>query len=318
MEQLQFTLSLIAVFALAAIGLDLIMGAAGRFSVAQALLIVAGAYGTGILYGREEWPLIAAFAVGVGVSTGLSLLFGVIATRVRGDEYLVLSLGLQVIGTQVLYNWDSLTGGSDGFAGVPFLYGQDLTNALIAAWVLVFVSVVLIKFYLRITPGLSLLAVRDDSFAARSIGIRPERQLILAFGLGGALAGIAGSYYARLTGFVDPGTFTLHQSVFVVAMVMLGGTGRVWGAALGALFLIGVPEFIRQNSGLSVATAGYVEQMIYGASILLVVMLWPGGFGQVWDVTARQAARLSHQLPGGGWKDRLAATITRGNARTRD
>lgn len=293
MDELLFTLTLIAIFALAAVGLDLVMGAAGRFSVAQALFMATGAYGTGILYGEHDWPLVAAFVAAVGCATALGIAFGIVATRIRGDEYLVLSLGLQVIGIQVLTNWTSLSGGADGLAGVPFFHGQALKIAILAAWGFVLLSILLIKGYLRLTLGLSLLAVRDDSLAARSIGIRPERQLILAFAMGGALAGLAGAFYAPLTGYVDPGTFTLHQSVFVVAMVMLGGTGRVWGAAAGALFLIGVPDLIRRYSGLSVATSGYVEQVIYGGAILFVVMLLPGGIGQLSDLSARGVRRAA-------------------------
>ena len=261
-----------AIYACAAIGLSILLGNTAQISLGQAGFFGIGAYSVGYFTGVLNWPFWPAALLGVALATGAGLAVGFIALRFRG-HYLAmatLAFGLIVVG---IFHESPLLGGAIGIQSVPsaHAFGVPITGitAYWLTWVMALAAAGLSLNLLRGRTGRAFEAIRNDELAAEIAGVPTRRYKIFAFAYSGALAGAAGAMYAAFLGLVVPEAVSVPLSVSILLMVVLGGSGGVSGALLGAA-LIGV---------LDVAGHQYENwrEVAYGALVILVVIAAPGG-----------------------------------------
>jgi branched-chain amino acid transport system permease protein len=226
----------ILIFALFAASLHFLIGPAGLYSFGHAAYFGLGAYGAGIL-ALQKVPLEGALAAGALLAGAGALLFGWFCVRLSGVYSAMLTLAFAQIAWSAAFQWDAVTGGSNGLVGVwpSGLFASKsafycLTLAVCAALVLITWRAAFSRF------GYALRAGRDSPLRADAIGIDVRNRQWLAFTLAGVAAGAAGALYAFSKGSIAPETMSIQRSVDALAMVLLGGiqtlTGPVWGAAL--------------------------------------------------------------------------------------
>jgi len=231
--------ALLVVYALATVGLNFAQGGAGMFTMATAAFVGVGGYSTAYLTTVHHWTPIAAMAAGVVISLVVASLFALLTLRV-GEIYLAIAtLALVEIFGSLILAYSGLTGGENGIASIPpfsifgFTASSVVKNAVFNIVILTILAIVA-AVLLRARPGRSFRAIREDALAAAGSGVKVNRSLNLAFVLAAAYASIAGSLYAHTISLVDPTTFTLDFSVSTIAMLVIGGSGSVVGAIIGA------------------------------------------------------------------------------------
>jgi branched-chain amino acid transport system permease protein len=266
-------LVLCAMNVLLALSLNLVLGYTGQLNLGQSAFFGIGAYVSTILiktYGWNFW-LAALAAVGAAGLVGVAL--AAFAVRLRGHYLAIASLGFAVITYQVLVNWESVTQGVRGIYGIL----PPVPNA-VALFYLVAGIGLLVYFLLdnlvRSPVGDTLRAIREDEVSAAALGVHAAVWKAFAFGLGAAIAGLAGCFYPGFVGTLVPDAFGIVESFTMMAMVIVGGMGTMIGPVIGAVVLTFLPELLRGF--------GELRLMIYGIALTLVVLFMPGGIVQAW------------------------------------
>jgi branched-chain amino acid transport system permease protein len=214
----------------------------------------------------------------VAVAATAGVLLGIPTLKLRGHYLAMATIGFGIIVQLVLVHWRSVTKGTDGIPGIPgpalgpiSLAREEQRYYLLLA---VFLVLALAAAYIRNTRlGRAFVAVRENELAAEALGVDTTRYKILAFALAAAYAGAAGSLYAHVSNFISPDSFSFEQSVQFLAMLVLGGSGSIAGATLGAVLLTFVPEWLKFVPFLPVGS--YLAA--YGAAIMLTMVYLPGG-----------------------------------------
>jgi branched-chain amino acid transport system permease protein len=267
-------LVLCAMNVLLALSLNLVLGYTGQLNLGQSAFFAIGAYVSTILiktYGWNFW-LAALAAVGAAGLVGVAL--AAFAVRLRGHYLAIASLAFAVITYQVLINWESVTEGVRGIYGIR----PPVPNT-VALFYLV-AGIALVVYFLldnltRSPIGDTLRAIREDEVSAASLGVDAAVWKAFAFGLGAAIAGLAGCFYPGFVGTLVPDAFGIIESFTMLAMVIVGGMGTMVGPVIGAIVLTFLPELLRGF--------GELRLMIYGLALTLVVLFMPGGMVQAWS-----------------------------------
>ena len=276
-------LILVGLYVILAQSLNLIMGYAGLLSLCHAAFFGLGAYVYVLLVVALHWPFVLALPMSVLAVSLLALPVAFVCLRLRGDFFVLGTMGLQMIVYTVLYNWVDVTQGPYGISGIPkpTILGWEarsipafclLTGVLAGA-------VCLFCYRLsRIPFGRTLRAIRDDELAAMAIGKNAAWFKAVTFSIGGGIAAIAGALYAGYVSYVDPTAFTLEESIFLVAIVAVGGAGNLRGPVIGAILLLMLPEALRFVQ-LPDSVAPNVRQLIYGVLLIALMRFRPQGIG---------------------------------------
>ena len=266
-------LVLCAMNVLLALSLNLVLGYTGQLNLGQSGFFAIGAYVSTILIKSYGWNFWLAALVAVGSAGLLGLALAAFAVRLRGHYLAIASLGFAVITYQVLLNWENVTQGVRGIYGIM----PPVTN-LAALFYLVAGIALLVYFLLdnlvRSPVGETLRAIREDEVSAASLGVNSAIWKAFAFGLGAAIAGLAGVFYPGFVGTLVPDAFNIVESFTMLAMVIVGGMGTMIGPVIGAIVLTFLPELLRGF--------GELRLMIYGLALTLVVLFMPGGMVQAW------------------------------------
>jgi branched-chain amino acid transport system permease protein len=266
-------LVLCAMNVLLALSLNLVLGYTGQLNLGQSAFFAIGAYVSTILIKSHGWNFWLAALVAVGSAGLLGLALAAFAVRLRGHYLAIASLGFAVITYQVLLNWENVTQGVRGIYGIM----PPVAN-LAALFYLVAGIAVLVYFLLdnlvRSPVGETLRAIREDEVSAASLGVNGAIWKAFAFGLGAAIAGLAGVFYTGFVGTLVPDAFNIVESFTMLAMVIVGGMGTMIGPVIGAIVLTFLPEVLRGF--------GELRLMIYGLALTLVVLFMPGGMVQAW------------------------------------
>lgn len=272
---------LFAIYSILGLSLNLLVGYAGLLSVTHAAFYGIGAYTTAILMTRIGMNFFTSMVVGVIVTILISLFIGVVLSKFKGDYYALVTLGFNTIVFSIFLNWQSLTGGPLGIPGIPKpeLFGisfANTTNFLILT-LIIFALVFFISRYIANSSfGRVLKAIREDETAISVFGYNTINFKLAVFVITGALAAIAGSLFASYITFVDPSSFQILESTFILAIIILGGLANLQGSILGALFLILLPEALR-FVGLPPHIAAQMRQVIYGVILILFMLYRPQG-----------------------------------------
>jgi branched-chain amino acid transport system permease protein len=276
-------LTVCAINVLLAIGLDFILGYAGQLNLGHSAFYGLGAYVSTLLIVKLAIPFWIAFIAGVAFASIAGIFLSLFAVRLRGHYLAIASLGFAVIVHQILLNWISLTQGPLGIYGIappPALVIGGIIVAdfrnLTAFFYLVagfaFLSYILLSQLVRSPIGETLTAIREDEVSAASLGINGAAWKVFAFGVGSAIAGAAGCFYASFVGTLVPDAFFINEAFNILAMVIVGGMGTLIGPVFGAILLTVLPEVLRGF--------GDLRLIVYGAALTFVVLFMPGGLAQ--------------------------------------
>ena len=291
------------IFAIGAIGLDLLVGHAGQISLGHAFFMGVGAY-VGLNLGAEAglaMPVWLAAAVVAG--GGLGAVVGLCSLRLRGAYLAIITVGVVFVGLYVWNNVPAITGGAAGAGGdAPASLGPLDFNRLDVAgqaysreqswfwlvWGLVAATAVVAANLVRSRTGRAWQAVQEHELAASAIGIDVSRAKVSAFAVAGALGAVAGSVYFGYVQYAGPDEWSLFLSVQFVAIVLVGGSGRLAGPVLGAIVLGGTPRLVEQLSvhlpidGLGLTVAN-LNRLLFGLLVVCFVAFAPGGLAGTWE-----------------------------------
>lgn len=305
-------------FVLLALGLNIVVGYAGLLDLGYVAFFAIGAYMFGLMASphlSDHFPLFAAMfpnglhtplwiviplaALLAGV---LGVLLGAPTLRLRGDYLAIVTLGFGEIIRVFMNNLDhpvNITNGPKGLGQIDSikffgfdlgkklnLFGYDISSVTLYYYlflVLVVVSVVICHRLELSRIGRAWMAIREDEIAAKAMGINTRNMKLLAFGMGATFGGVSGAMFAAFQGFISPESFSLMESVMIVAMVVLGGLGHLPGVILGAVLLAALPEVLRYVAGpLQAMTDGRLDasilrQLLIALAMIGVMLLRPRG-----------------------------------------
>ena len=286
MEYVFHIIIMLNIYIMLVLSANLTIGMANLLTMCQAAFYGIGAYiGTFFLMQFNLPFLVIALLVMV-ISGAFSFLVSFASVRLKDDYFVIATMGFQLIIYTILYNWNDVTHGPYGIAGIPGikLLGQyEITGTLgyLILSLIVMAIVVLLFHHLVTSPfGRVLNAIRTDETTTEAMGRNTVKFKSLAFFLSAAVAGLAGVIYASYVSYIDPTSFTLDESIFILSALFIGGIGNTKGPILGALFVILLPELLR-FVGLPDAIAANLRQIIYGLALVLVMYFRPQGiFGK--------------------------------------
>jgi branched-chain amino acid transport system permease protein len=282
MEYLIHLAILISIWSILGISLNLIVGYSGLMSVTHAAFFGVGAYSTAILMTEHSWNFFVAAIMGIIITMVLSYIFGAILGRFKGDYYALASFGFNIIVFSVLLNWQELTRGPLGIPGIdrPMLFGFEFSSNLhflILSIVCAGIVYLLSEYIVNSSFGRVLKAIREDGQAISVFGYNIKTYKIMVFVFSAGMAAVAGSLFASYITFIDPSTFSLNESMFILAIVILGGLASNKGVFWGSVFLILLPEVLR-FVGFPTDIAAQMRQVVYGLLLVGLMMYRPQGF----------------------------------------
>ncbi|HJW11375.1 MAG TPA: branched-chain amino acid ABC transporter permease, partial [Albitalea sp.] len=282
----QFTFILI--YSIVGLGLMLLAGFTGLFSIGHAAFLGVGAYTQAVLTNHGvAFPL--ALACAGGLSAAVGMVVGLPALRVKGIYLGIATLSFGFIVEEVFARWESVTGGNAGIhVKTPEMFGWQLSSGdgfYFLCLALTVGATLVILNLLRSPTGRAFVAIRDSEVSAQSMGIHLARYKTLSFAISAALAGVGGALYAHKLQFISPDQFNILQSIDLLLMVVIGGLGSIHGAFLGAIFLIGLPQAIGAVKDFLPAAIGQapgLKAVVYGAVLVGFVMFEPLGLYGRW------------------------------------
>jgi branched-chain amino acid transport system permease protein len=305
-------------YVLLALGLNIVVGYAGLLDLGFVAFFAIGAYMFGLMASPHltdsfPWfaqmfpnglhtPLWIVIPLGAFLAGILGILLGAPTLKLRGDYLAIVTLGFGEIIRVFLNNLDhpvNITNGPKGLGQIDSikffgfdlgkkheLFGLEIASVTMYYYlflVLVVVSVVICHRLELSRIGRAWMAIREDEIAAKAMGINTRNMKLLAFGMGATFGGVAGSMFAAFQGFVSPESFSLMESVMIVAMVVLGGIGHLPGVILGAVLLSALPEVLRYVAGpLQAMTDGRLDsailrQLLIALAMIIVMLMRPRG-----------------------------------------
>jgi branched-chain amino acid transport system permease protein len=281
-------LTFIAIYGIVLLGLMLLAGFTGLFSIGHAAFVGVGAYTQAVLTGMG-WPFPLALLVAAGLSAAVGIVVGLPALRVKGIYLGMATLSFGYIVQEVFARWDSVTGGNAGKrVDAPRLAGWTLDTPVefyFLCVVLAVVATLAVLNLLRAPTGRAFVAMRDSEISAQSMGIHLARYKTLSFAISAALAGVGGALYAHKLRFISPEQFDILASIELLLAVVIGGVGSVHGAFFGAVFLITMPQLIALGKDHLPATIGQapgLQGAVYGLVLIAFVLFEPLGLYGRW------------------------------------
>lgn len=278
-----YLLNLIGIFALVAIGLNLLTGFSGQMSLGHAGFFAIGAYASALLAQRLGFPFWLAIPLASGFAALIGALIAFPALRLKNLYLAIATLGFGIVTQKLIFEWRSLTGGGAGLqVPPPMIFGLSVADGSRMTWVIAVTLAAGTWAALNLAhgrTGRALTMLRDNEHAAGCIGIHVARYKVTAFALSAFYTAVAGGLYANLVRYINPESFNFDMSVMFLAMIVIGGMGSVRGALLGAAFYVIVPEAVRDFKD--------APGLIFGLSLMLVMILLPGGLTSLFKATRK-------------------------------
>ena len=263
-------------FVILGLGLNIVIGYGGLLHLGYAAFYAMGAYTYGLMYLYWGLPFWAALPLGAVSGAVFGIVIGVPVLRLRGDYLAIVTLAFGEISRLLLENMSGFTKGPEGIAQIPrpgFFVKLSLQGA---TTYLFYISIVLVLFTIFVIRrledsriGRALEAMKEDDIAAQSMGIDLAKTKLITFALGAVWAGMVGVVLASKTTYINPGSFTLMESVMILVAVVLGGTGSIPGVILGAFLVTLIPEYFR-------ALADY-RMLMFGVALVVMSIFRPQG-----------------------------------------
>jgi len=262
--------------------LTLTAGYSGLISLAHAGFYGIGAYTSAILSVNYGFSFLTTLPLAMLISGIIAVLVSVIALRTVDDYFIIITLGIQVVAFSIMNNWMSLTNGPLGIPGIPAIsiFGFAF-NSKISFLMLTLILTALVFYILRnITKspfGRILIALSEDEIFTKSLGKKVYRAKVAGFTLGAMFAAIPGALYAHYISYIDPTSFTVNESIFILAIVIIGGMRNLWGSAIAAAVLVILPQALT-FIGMPGNIAANMRQIIYGLALVFMMFKYSKGF----------------------------------------
>lgn len=299
--------NLAILFVLLSLGLNIVVGFAGLLDLGYIAFYAVGAYVYALLASPHfglHLPWWMILPIGAFFACLFGILLGTPTLKLRGDYLAIVTLGFGEIIRIFMNNLSepiNLTNGPKGLATIDPVHvlGHDLSSTTRIGdfamqgpikyyYLLLAVLIVVIIINLRLQNsriGRAWEAIREDELAARAMGINTTRMKLLAFAMGASFGGIAGGLFSSIQGFISPESFILNESVMVLAMVVLGGMGNIWGVILGAILLSFVPEVLRYTVeplqralfGKTLVDPEVIRMLLFGLAMVVMMLYRPAG-----------------------------------------
>lgn len=280
MEFLLSQVPIAAIYVVVAMGMDLAVSV-GLLSLAVVVLMGIGAYSTAWLGVSEGWPYVPTVIVGVVVATIVGVVTSLPGLRVRGFVYGVISFAFAIVLATAFNVQNPITNGANGIVGVPVPSVFGLAARDNSAYSIVFTVLAVMVFLVRwrigrSTFGLALRTLRDEPLIGAISGVNARWSLMQVMAVSSALAALGGSLYAGFIQYVGPTAFTVDEGFVLLIMVILGGQGNAFGAALGAIVISIIPGLMTYLP-LGSTNVGAWSQIIYAVLLLVMLRLRPRG-----------------------------------------
>jgi branched-chain amino acid transport system permease protein len=281
-------LTFVLIYAIAGLGIMLLAGFTGLFSLGHAAFLGVGAYTQAVMTNAGV-PFPVALAGAAGLSAAVGFVVGLPALRVKGIYLGMATLSFGFIVEEVLARWESVTKGNAGLhIKPPQMLGWTLDTGtefyFLCLVITVFATLGILNL-LRAPTGRAFVAIRDSEVSAQSMGIHLAHYKTLSFALSAGLAGVAGALYAHKLQFISPDQFNILQSIDLLLLIVVGGVGSVHGAFLGAIFLITLPQVIAMVKDYLPAVVGQapgLQGLVYGVVLVGFVLFEPMGLYGRW------------------------------------
>ncbi len=263
-------LSLVGIYTLAALGLNLIMGYSGQISIGHAAFMSIGAYTSTLLVMHYDIPIVFGILLGGITAFIFGILIGFPALRLSGFYLAIATMGFVVAIEQLFSYFEHITGGHAGVRNIPFpfLWNSDVEKYLLVLAFL-FIAFIVADRLINSKTGRAWMSLRENEIAASVMGVNIAWYKVLAFAIGSMFAGIAGALYAHVIGYIAPSDFGIAKSLDLLAISVIGGMASVDGPFYGALIYVAIPFlFSRSNFSLTI---------IFGALLIFVVLFMPLG-----------------------------------------
>ncbi len=266
--------TLAGIWVILALAVQVILGFTGMITFGHAAFYGIGAYTSALLVmrlGLSFWIALPAATLTAGI---FGLLIAIPSIRLKGDYLAVVTLAFGEIVRLVTLNWVGLTRGPMGLPDIPppSVFGYPLKGSVACYYLclgLVVACVVFVRLLVLSPFGRAMMAVRDDATAASAMGIDVFKVRLMSVGVGAALAGVAGSFFAHYNGFISPQNFTGAESMLMLLMVVLGGVGSIPGAIMGGVLLSILPEALRP--------LGQWRLVLNGFLMVILILVRPQG-----------------------------------------
>jgi branched-chain amino acid transport system permease protein len=274
-----------ATYAIAVLGMTIVLGYAGQINLAQATFFGFGAYAIGlgtVVYGLNFW---VALLIGIAFAAVAGFVLGLTTLRLGGHYLAMITISFQQIFNLVMINWASFTQGPDGVPGIqrPSIFGfalSDDRHYVALCLVFLYAAVALVWWLPQTRVGRAMRAVRENELAAEVIGVNTLGVKVIAFTMSSALAGIGGAFFAAGFAYISPDNFDFARSIEFLTMTLLGGADSVFGSAFGTALLIVLPEWLRFLKDIYLA--------VYGLAVILIMVFMPSG---IWGIVRSQFDR---------------------------
>ena len=280
--------NILMMYAVLALGLDILLGWAGQFAFAHVAFFGIGTYTTALLQARLGVPFVIGMPLGAALAGLIGLVIGFPATRLR-TVYLALATFAFAEAAQWVFNaWDKVTGGPDGLRiSAPSVLGYATGSDPTAFPVMAAILVLMIAATMYLTTsklGRAMCAVRESEHVAAASGIDVNATKVAAFAISAIYAGVAGGMFTLFQSFVNPDVFSFGQIVLLLSMIVVGGLGSIPGVLIGVALLGLLPEIMRTTMRAFLVW----QEFGYGVILVLVIMFMPRG---IWGmIVARRGA----------------------------
>lgn len=266
---------LICIYTILAQSLSLVAGYSGQISLAHAGFYGIGAYTTALLSVNFGMPAFANLFVALLISGLIAFVVSKVAVKTIDDYYIIITLGIQVVIYSIMNNWQEVTRGPLGIPGIPsinlfgFAFESKVSFLILSAFFMVLVWYLL--HHITSSPfGRVLRALSEDEIYTKSLGKNVYNAKIVSFVISAMMASIAGVLYAHYISYIDPTSFTVDESIFILSIVIIGGMRNLKGIFFATVFLILLPEALR-FVGMPSSIAANMRQIIYGIALIVVI-----------------------------------------------
>ncbi|MBW1645959.1 MAG: branched-chain amino acid ABC transporter permease [Deltaproteobacteria bacterium] len=293
-DYLLYMANITGIAVVAAVGLNILTGAAGQISLGHAAFVGIGGYTAALLQNRLGVPFLLCLPLAGLAAAGCGVLVGAPSMRMKGLYLCITTLAAQVIFEFIFVHWEAVTGGIRGLnIAPPAVFGLKLESERSFYWVtlpVVVLTVTAARNLFRTRVGRAFIAIRDRDISAELMGINLFRYKMYAFASSAFLAGIAGCLWANHLKSITPEHFPLHESIRYLAMIIVGGLGSVLGSIFGAVFMTVVPEVLQAGlkffEHLSPEVMSYLyplQTVVFGLLIVGFLVFEPHGLAEIWQ-----------------------------------
>ncbi len=272
--------TIVGIYMIAVLGVSILCGFTGMFSMGHAGFMAVGAYTSGLLTIHFGVPIFVGVICGMITATIVGMIVSYPTLRLRDDYFIIATLGIGEAIKLVIQNTQTLTGGARGLSDIPE------GSRFVPVWIIVIIVIILLKSFINSKHGRNCIAVREEELAAQSVGVSIFKYKMLAMIISCMLCGCSGALLAHYMQFLHPNMFSMLKSDELIIMVILGGRGSLTGTIMAALLLLPLPEVLRFGS------AEQWRMVVYGFLVVVVILFRPAGLMGTRELTFKDIKRF--------------------------